>query len=273
MFLITNGTEMSRNLGDRTIVVTGGTKGIGRATVKLLAGAGARVFFQGRDEQSAEQLVAECGEASIPPEFVPGDLHVYDDVARLLAVAAERAGPVSGLVASGGGRMPRPKPLLDTDPALLGDYFPTRGLTRILAARAAAEHMKEHGYGKIVMLTSDAGRVPTPSEALVGAACASVIFFARAAARELVQHGIRINAVSVSLTEGTPSHDAWQAAAAEQSSEVIVKAFNKLTKRAPFGISTSEEIAEIVSLFLSPETDGITGATLSVNRGTYFPVY
>jgi 2-hydroxycyclohexanecarboxyl-CoA dehydrogenase len=260
------------DLSGRTVAVTGGTKGIGRAVVEKLAHSGATVFFQGRDERGADEVVAACSSAPIAPVFVPGDLHVYEDVAHLVDVAIEQAGPLSGIVASGGGRMPRPKPLLDTDPSLLGEYFPTRGLTRITAARAAAERMKDHGYGKIVLLTSDAGRVPTPSESLVGAACASVIFFTRAAARELVSSGIRINAVSVSLTEGTPSHEAWQAAAGS-SDEVIVKAFTKLASRAPFGLSTSVEIADIVAFFLGAETDGITGATVSVNRGTYFPTY
>src|SRR4051812_29123041 len=116
---------MASDLNGRTIVVTGGTKGIGRATVRRLAAVGARVFFQGRDHESAQKLIAECHGPGEPPVFVAGDLHAYDDVARLVAVAAEQAGPVSGMVASGGGRMPRPKPLLDTDPQLLGDYFPT----------------------------------------------------------------------------------------------------------------------------------------------------
>jgi 3-oxoacyl-[acyl-carrier protein] reductase len=261
------------DLSHRTIVVTGGTKGIGRAVVEKLAASGAAVFFQGRDEDGAQAVIKACGDAAVAPVFVPGDLHVYEDLERLMDVAIDQSGALAGLVASGGGRMPRPKSLLDTDPAILGDYFPTRGLTRIQAARAAAERMKGGGYGKIVMMTSDAGRVPTPSESLVGAACASVIFFTRAAARELASHGIRINAISVSLTEDTPSHDAWKAGAAEGSNEVIVKAFSKLVDRAPFGLSTSAEIADFVAYFLGSESDGVTGATLSVNRGTYFPTY
>jgi 2-hydroxycyclohexanecarboxyl-CoA dehydrogenase len=264
---------MDIDLTERAIAVTCGTKGTGRAVVENLTPSGAKVFFHGRDESSAAEVVSACAGASLEPVFVRGDLQEYQDVEHLLDTAIEQRGSVTGLVASGSARMPRPKPVLETDPELLGDYFNGRSLPRIRAARSAAERMEDQSYGKIVMLTSGAGRVSTLSEALVGAACASVMFFARAAAREMVRNGIRINAIAVSVTEGAPSHRAFEAAAAEQSDEMIVMAFAKLACRAPFGLSTSEEIADLVAYFLGAETDGITGATLSVNRGTYFPAY
>jgi 3-oxoacyl-[acyl-carrier protein] reductase len=153
-------------------------------------------------------------------------------------------------------------------------YYQSGALGRLFLFRAAAEVMAPSGYGKVVLVTTDAGRVPTPGESMIGAAAASLMFLARAAGRELTRDGIRVNTVAISLTKDTPGYDRF---AAKRSGggdrDLHVKAFEKLESRMPFGLASADEIADLVTYLVAPESDGITGATFSVNRGGYFPTY
>jgi 3-oxoacyl-[acyl-carrier protein] reductase len=260
------------DLSGRRIAVTGGTRGIGAEVVRTLAASGAQVAFQGRDESAALEVIASCVGAH-DPTFVAGDLYDYDSVLALFRAAADPTGRLDGVVASGGSRLPRAKPIVDTDPQDLLDYWRTRALHRAIAVRAAAEVMRGTGYGKVVLLSTDAGRVPTPSQAWAGAAAAGVSFLTRAAAYELARYGIRVNTVSVSLTLETPAHDTFLQRQDEEPDEVIARAFAKIERSSVFGLGSTREVADVVAFFQSEATDGISGATLSLNRGGYFPTY
>jgi 3-oxoacyl-[acyl-carrier protein] reductase len=133
--------------------------------------------------------------------------------------------------------------------------------------------MRTSGYGKIVLITSDGGRVPTPSEAIVGSAAAAVVFMTRAVARELARDGVRVNSLAITLTKDTPGHDRMVERQADGSGGVLDQAFARLEAKMPFGLGAAAEVADLAAFLLAPETDGITGATISVNRGGYFPVY
>jgi 2-hydroxycyclohexanecarboxyl-CoA dehydrogenase len=115
--------------------------------------------------------------------------------------------------------------------------------------------------------------MPTPSESLIGASAAALIFFTRAAARELARWGIRLNAISTSLTTGTPSHASFVDAQQSDPDAVIVKAFRKLEAKAAFRLNTAEDLAEMALFLVAPASDQLSGATISVNGGVSFPAY
>jgi 2-hydroxycyclohexanecarboxyl-CoA dehydrogenase len=258
-------------LEGRVIVVLGATSGVGRAAVLDLVGNGASVVFQGRDRTRADALLASlpAGRA----EFMPADLYSYTEVDRVIGAASERFGRLDGVVASGGSFDPRPKPFIDMTPDELPLYFATRLYHRLNAVHSAFNRMRGQGYGKIVTLTTDAGRVATPAESMIGGAAAAQIFITRALARELAQYGVRINTVSISLTTDTPSWERQQQSLADSSSDVIVAAFKKLEQRAAFGVCEPRDIAPLVTYLCSPRSDKLSGATISVNGGVSFPSY
>ena len=99
------------------------------------------------------------------------------------------------------------------------------------------------------------------------------MFLTRSLAAELAHLGIRINAVATTLTTGTPPHDEYLRARQEGSSEVIIKAFAKVEQRVKFRINTAEDLAEYILFLASPESDQISGSTLSINGGLSFPGY
>ncbi|HVA10390.1 MAG TPA: SDR family NAD(P)-dependent oxidoreductase, partial [Acidimicrobiales bacterium] len=143
-------------------MVLGGTSGVGRAAVRQLVAQGANVVFQGRDRDRAEELIASL--ATDNAHFEPADLYSYGEVNGVIASAMNRFGRLDAVVASGGSFEPPPKLFVHLKPEELPLYFETRLYHRLNAIHSAFNRMRDAGYGKIVTLTTDAGRIPTPAE-------------------------------------------------------------------------------------------------------------
>jgi 3-oxoacyl-[acyl-carrier protein] reductase len=269
-------------LDERVVVVTGGTRGVGRAVVEKLAASGAHVVFQGRDMDAARQVIASAAAAGPEPTFVAGNLNDYASLFRLVDRAGNLFGRLDGAVGSGitlpSGTEPHAnevRPFRDMGPESIEATLRAGFLPRAFLVHAASCRMAAQGYGKIVLLTTDAGRMPTSGESVIGAAAAAVGFLTRAVGRELARDGIRINTVSITLTTGTPGYDVVMAGRDRVSEvdQMRSRIFEKLEQRMPFGLGSATEVSEVVAFFLAPESDGISGATISVNRGGYFPSY
>jgi 2-hydroxycyclohexanecarboxyl-CoA dehydrogenase len=248
-------------------LVLGGTYGIGAAISRRLAAAGFDVAVSARRERP--ELLSELREAGVRAEFLPGDLDVFEDVERVTDRCLELLGALDVVVVSGKPPSPPPRLFLESDPADFDAHLHAMAVTRLYAARAAAARMRERGGGRIVFLTSDAGRVPTPAESMVGAGAAAVVFATRALARELARHGIRVNAVSLSLTRDTPSWERYQER--KGTGEVLWKAFEKIERTAPFGVNEASDVAELVAFLAGEGAGRLSGATISLNGGISFP--
>lgn len=264
-------SSRERDMEGRVALVFGGTKGIGRAIALELAAAGATVTVQGRDRDAAAEVVEELERRAGRGAFAPGDLYDYADVRRVVDETAATQGGLDVVVANGGSGQPKAKLLDDVDPEEIPRYFESRVYQRIYAIHAAYPHMKRAGYGKLLSITTEAGRTPTPAEALVGAAASSLVFMTRALGRELARHGVRINTICTTLTSGTPPYERYTGERDRGSDAVIVKAFKKIEEVTPFGINTPDDIAHLARFLASPQSDQISGATVSVSAGLSFP--
>ncbi len=257
----------------RVAVILGGTKGIGRASAVMLARRGAHVVVHGRDESAAASLIEECREFPGERIFVGSDLATYEGVELPIARAHEKFGQVDVIVASGGPIEPRPKLFVDMSPEEGIGCLHSRLMPRLHALHAGVKFMRERKYGKIILVGTDAARIPTPAESMIGAAGAVVMFLTRALASELAGLGIRINTVSTTLTTDTPRHETFLRAKEAGSQEVIVKAFTKAEQRVKFRLNTAQDLAEYISYLSGPESDQVSGSTLSINGGLSFPGY
>ncbi len=89
----------------------------------------------------------------------------------------------------------------------------------------------------------------------------------------MARDGVRVNAVAITITKDTPGYDKSLQRRTEGTAGMLDRVFERIEARAPFGLGTAAETAELIAFLLAPESDGITGATFSINRGGYFPVY
>jgi 3-oxoacyl-[acyl-carrier protein] reductase len=265
--------RMTFQVEGRTAVILGGTGGVGRAAAKLLASEGARIVVQGRNVESGNSFAEEiCAQGGVA-KFVGADIFNYQSVDNVMAICEEEYGGLDILIASGGSFDTPPAEFLSMTPEELISVVESRFYHRLYAVHAASARMRSRGYGKIVTLTTDAGRTPTPLESLIGASSAALNFLVRALGRELSRDGIRVNNVSISLTTGTPSFERHQERLDGGVSRGWSGVLSKLESRAAFGLCSPEDVASTIVFLASPLSDKVTGATLSVNGGVSFPSY
>ncbi|MBI4308249.1 MAG: SDR family oxidoreductase [Chloroflexi bacterium] len=263
---------MKTDLLGRVAIVTGGSEGIGRAIALRMAESGADVVIGTRNAEKAAPVVQQIRAMGRKALHVPVDIESYPSAVQMVQTAIREFGKVDIMVANGAPhvREARARPFHEIDPANYEAYFRSRLFGRLYCVRAALDHMRERQYGKIVSVTTDAGRYPTPSESLIGAAASGLIMATKTLAREFSRWRIRINAVATTLTADTPGYDRF--AKIRESNEVIAKAFKKIEERIPLGrMNLPDDIAHAVVYLASPESDQITGMTLSVNGGISFP--
>jgi len=238
----------------QTVVVTGGASGIGKATALLLAREGARVFVGDIDEAGGQETAADGAAERLSIEYLPLDLTDALSIEVFATAVHQRAERVDGLVNGAG--WDQIQPFLENPPEiwdriiainLMGAVRLTRGLLPpMVAARA----------GKIVNISSDAGRVGSMGETVYAAAKGGLIAFTKSLARELARHQINVNCVCPGPTD-TPLF--------QRQPERMKEA---LTRAIPFRrIAQPMEIAQAVLFFSSRRSDYITGQVLSVSGG------
>ncbi len=252
-----------RALADSVAVITGGSSGIGLEAAAQLAEAGVRrLLLAGRDrakgEAALKAVAARAPEAEL--RFFSGDLTEPRAAADLVAEAAAAFGRVDLLFNSvGGNDLPR---LFQDTPLEEMRGIIERGLYSVLhSCRAVWDGMAAQGGGVIINVASDAAKVATPGESVVGAALAGIAMFTRGLAVEGKRNGIRVNCVTPSIVRDTPFYGRLMAA------PFSGKLFAKAEKAAQLGVVTPADIAPLVVFLASPAAAKLTGQTISVNGG------
>jgi 2-hydroxycyclohexanecarboxyl-CoA dehydrogenase len=239
---------------DRVVVVTGGASGIGKAAALLLAREGARVLIGDIDEAGGRAVAAQAAAEGLAVEFLPLDLAQPRSIADFAATVQERAPLLDGLVNGAG--WDRIQPFLDNPPEMWDRLIAVNLLGAVRLTHALLPPMVESRAGKIVNISSDAGRVGSTGETVYAAAKGGLIAFTKSLAREMARYQINVNCVCPGPTD-TPLFQAQP----ERMREA-------LTRAIPFRrIARPEEIADAVMFFLGRRSDYITGQVLSVSGG------
>jgi NAD(P)-dependent dehydrogenase (short-subunit alcohol dehydrogenase family) len=126
---------------------------------------------------------------------------------------------------------------------------------------AALPEMRSRGSGSIINVASDAAKVATPGETLIGAAMAAIVMFSKAAALEAKRERVRINVLTPSLVADTPG------AALIGSDPFSAKMFEKAAAMAHLGLTSPADLASMTLFLASPSASRITGQAISINGG------
>ncbi|HEY8525457.1 MAG TPA: glucose 1-dehydrogenase [Acidimicrobiales bacterium] len=246
-----------RTLEGRSVIVTGGGTGIGAACARRAAAEGARVTICGRTESrleaSAERIRGEGGEVQV----VVADVTVEDDVARLVAAAAEFGGGLHGVVANaGGGGGLGPYHLQDAEEFLRVLHLNV--LSTMLCIKHAVPHLARAGGGSFVGMSSIAGHVTHPYFGAYPVAKAGIESMVRNAADEYGAHKIRFNAVQ-------PGFIATEVMEGIERGGPVWESY---VSQTPLGdVGQPEDVADVVRFLLSDESRWITGQTIAVDGG------
>ena len=262
---------MDLELTGKTALVTGASKGIGKAIARGLAQEGARVAICSRDATALGAAAKDIAGGRGDVVVIPADLSRESEVQRVAEDAAGRLGRIDILV-NNAGAIRGGDFLKIPDEQWTGDWS-LKLLGYIRMARAVSPQMQAQGGGRICNVVGAAARNPTSTYLPGGAANAALINFTKGLADLGAPSRILVTAVSpaATRTERWDSLMAQQAAAAGKSVEAF-RAENE--KTYPLGrIATSEDIADVVCFLVSARASFITGICITVDGGATRGVY
>ncbi|NTS30499.1 SDR family oxidoreductase [Phyllobacterium sp. BT25] len=244
----------------KTILVTGGSRGIGRSTAILAGRMGWSVAVNyARNKAAADEVVAAIADAGGKARAIRGDVSVEADVVSMFEQASE-LGTLDGVVVNAGIVAPASK-LMDMDTARMRRIFDVNVLGAYLCAREAVRHLARSrggNGGSIVLLSSAAARIGGPNEYVDYAGSKGAMdTLTIGLSKEVGPEGIRVNAIRPGLIETEIHASGGQPDRAQ-----------RLGVTAPLGrAGTADEVGEAIVWLLSDASSYVTGSLLDVTGG------
>ncbi len=254
--------------GARTALVVGGGGGIGRAVCRQLAVAGHRVAVADLDGDAAGQVADDLAAASVG-RAVAVPIDVTDGASVLAGVAEATAalGPIGILVNTAG--WDDFVAFVDTDEAFWDRIIDINYTGVLRTCHAVVPTMTEAGFGRIVNVASDAGRVGSSLESVYAGAKGAVIAFTKSLAREVARVGVTANAVCPGPTD-TPLIAGMAARLSDRDGEDVGgdRFVERLRRAIPLGrLADPTDVASAVAYLASDDAGYITGQAISVSGG------
>lgn len=239
----------------RVALVTGGGGGIGAAISRALAEAGHRVAVADLSSDAAERAAAGIGGLAVEL-----DVTSPDSVGEAVARVTKTLGRVEVCVNCAG--WDRFRPFLETDEAFTAHVLEINLVGPIRVTRAVLGGMVEQGWGRLVNVASDAGRVGSSLESIYSGAKGGLIAFTKTIAREVARKGVTANCVCPGPTDTPLLKDL---VAGNPDADRVIGA---LTRAAPMRrLGQPSDVAPAVAFLASEDASFITGQSLSVSGG------
>nr|AMK59426.1 short-chain dehydrogenase/reductase SDR [uncultured bacterium UPO61] len=247
-----------RGLDLKPVIVTGGASGIGKAIALRLGEEGAKVAIfdmNGKGAETTAEAIRKKGGAAWAYKV---DIIDYATVARAVDAFEGVAGPVYGLVNNAG--WDEARPFIQTEPDFWKKVIDINLYGPLNLTHVVARKLAEQGAGRIVSISSDAGRVGSSGEAVYSAAKGGIIAFMKTMAREFAKKGITFNTICPGPTD-TPLLASVDASGGGRLTEALTKAIPMRRLAQP------DDYPGMVAFFLSDDASFITGQTISVSGG------
>lgn len=243
-------------LSNKVAVVTGASRGIGRAIAIALAAQGAKVVASARNAVALAELIEQIKSQGGDALAVVGDVAVEDDANNLVKQAVDAYGQVDVFINNAGitrdGLLLRMKnddwdAVLDTN--LKGAF---------LCTRAVAKVMSKQRSGRIINISSVVGEMGNAGQANYCASKAGLLGLTKSVARELARRNVTVNAITPGFI------------VTDMTDDMTDKARDAMTEQIPLGrLGTAEDIANVVIFLASDQSAYITGQVIGVNGGMY----
>ncbi|WP_458414738.1 SDR family NAD(P)-dependent oxidoreductase [Schinkia sp. CFF1] len=247
---------MDLQLQEKNVLITGGSKGIGKAIAKVLIAEGANVSIAARNLEFLEKAKEEFeGKVTI----FQTDITKADERERLLKVFVEKKGSIDVLVNNAGGS--NGSTVLETELGLFYEAMELNYFSAVHLSKLAVEYMKEAGSGSIINITSIYGR-ESGGKVTYNNAKSALISFTKALADEVIPYGIRVNSVA----PGSILHDTgnWKKRLEENPEKITAFVQNEIPA-GRFGMA--DEVANVVAFLASNKASWVVGASINVDGG------
>jgi 3-oxoacyl-[acyl-carrier protein] reductase len=246
---------MPFDLSDQSVLVTGGTRGIGRAVVEAAAEAGARVAFTYHSStEAAEEIEAQLAEEGTEAQSFQSDAASTDAAAEVVEAVTDAFGSLDVLVNNAG--ITRDGLLLRMSEADWDATMETNLKSVFNFSKAAYKPMMRQRAGRIVNLSSVVGLAGNPGQTSYAASKAGIVGFSKSLARELASRGVTVNVVAPGYVE------------TDMTDELPDRAREAMKGQVPLGRPAQpEDVAQAVLFLASGAAGYITGHVLHVDGG------
>ncbi|SDP83648.1 SDR family NAD(P)-dependent oxidoreductase [Desulforhopalus singaporensis] len=244
---------------DKSIVITGGAGGMGRALARKFANNGAKVMISDLSEQGCLEIWNELSKLGTEIQTFPGNLAEKGYCENLIAHTAEKFGGVDILI-NNAGIIPR-GPILDTTDEMWHSCFDVNLTAVFYLCRAAIPHMQKQGGGAIVNTSSMWGLYPGPNHIAYTTSKGALAIFTKCLARDYAPNQIRVNAVCPQEVNTPMLRTGFKIRGIDPETGI-----EKLNATVPLGrIAEPEDIADVIFFLASDDARYITGACVEVS--------
>jgi 2-hydroxycyclohexanecarboxyl-CoA dehydrogenase len=248
-----------RGLKDKNALLTGGANGIGAAIARRLGVEGCVVGILDLDGAGAEKIAGEIKAAGGKASAHAVDISDYDAVKRAVETFEVASGPLAFLVNNAG--WDRAANFLDTDPEFWKKIVAINLYGPLNVSHVVMKGMAARGFGRVVNIASDAGRIGSSGEAVYSACKGGMIAFSKTMSRELVSKGIIINTLCPGPTDTAILRSFLEGPDGAKIAEGLKRAIPMRRLGQP------DDYPGLVAFFLSDDAAYITGQTISVSGG------
>src|SRR5688572_5577876 len=252
---------MELGLKGKVVAVTGGSEGIGRATVRRFVAEGAKVAFCARRKETLDVLADEMRKAGGDVMPIVGDASKDGEMERFIEETVKHYGRIDVVVnnAGGSGQLPFDK----VDEAAWDNDIAIKVYAQIRTARAAIPHMKKQGGGRIINLNMVGAKQPGAAMFPTTVSRAAGLALTKGLSKEVAADNILVNAVAVGKIKSE-----GQERGAKRNNITVDEHYARNSKSIPMGrMGESEEVANVIAFLASDAASYVTGTCIHVDGG------